>query len=409
MPASRGDREQVQHAVRRAAGRRRRRRSRSRTPRGSGSATAACRRGRAPSRARPPRRAACGLAGMRRRDAARGRAALMPRKSITSAIVLAVNWPPHAPAPGHATLLERVHLLVGHLPGGARADRLEHVLDRHVAALGSGPARSSRCRRRARGCRAARAPSRRRGSSCRSRRGRRGRRTGGPRRRARSSRRSPRARSARRACPVVPIETPSETEIVLNSIGVPPAARMPSFTCSASTRWLRLHGIVSIQVVATPTSGFARSSSVKPTRLQHRARRRAVDAVGERGAAALGGIGRLRRRRSCERWLLGRRCRRGRTRASRQAGFERGGDRRPRRPCAAQTTTDGPEPESVTPAVPWHRVVAQLGEQRRVLERGTARAGGRGRRRARSSASPAAIAAPSSAACARRRGGVGVA
>ncbi len=65
--------------------------------------------------------------------------------------------------------------------------------------------------------------------------------------------------------PVVPIETPSETEIVLNSIGVPPAARMPSLTCLASTRWLRLHGIVSIQVVATPTSGFARSSSVKPT------------------------------------------------------------------------------------------------------------------------------------------------
>ena len=65
--------------------------------------------------------------------------------------------------------------------------------------------------------------------------------------------------------PVVPIETPSETEIVLNSIGVPPAARIPSFTCFASTRWLKLHGIVSIQVVATPTSGFARSSSVKPT------------------------------------------------------------------------------------------------------------------------------------------------
>ncbi len=65
--------------------------------------------------------------------------------------------------------------------------------------------------------------------------------------------------------PVVPIETPSETETVLNSIGVPPAARIPSFTCFASTRWLKLHGIVSIQVVATPTSGLARSSSVNPT------------------------------------------------------------------------------------------------------------------------------------------------
>jgi len=32
--------------------------------------------------------------------------------------------------------------------------------------------------------------------------------------------------------------TPSLIEIVLNSIGVPPAARMPSFTASASRRWL---------------------------------------------------------------------------------------------------------------------------------------------------------------------------
>ena len=65
--------------------------------------------------------------------------------------------------------------------------------------------------------------------------------------------------------PVVPIETPSETEIVLNSIGVPPARADALLDVLASTRWLRLHGIVSIQVVATPTSGFARSSSVKPT------------------------------------------------------------------------------------------------------------------------------------------------
>src|SRR5215210_2556086 len=64
--------------------------------------------------------------------------------------------------------------------------------------------------------------------------------------------------------PSVPIETPSETEIVLNSIGVPPARRMPCFTYRASARWLRLHGIVSIHVVETPTSGRARSASVKP-------------------------------------------------------------------------------------------------------------------------------------------------
>ena len=38
--------------------------------------------------------------------------------------------------------------------------------------------------------------------------------------------------------PSVPMEVPSEMEIVLNSIGVPPAARMPALTCSASRRWL---------------------------------------------------------------------------------------------------------------------------------------------------------------------------
>ena len=64
--------------------------------------------------------------------------------------------------------------------------------------------------------------------------------------------------------PDVPIETPSETATVLNSIGVPPASRTPRFTWIARSRWLRLHGMVSIHVVPTPTIGLARSSSVKP-------------------------------------------------------------------------------------------------------------------------------------------------
>ena len=65
--------------------------------------------------------------------------------------------------------------------------------------------------------------------------------------------------------PSVPIVTPSEIAIVLNSIGVPPASRTPRLTSSASSRWFRLHGIVSIHVVTTPMFGLARSSSVKPT------------------------------------------------------------------------------------------------------------------------------------------------
>ena len=61
--------------------------------------------------------------------------------------------------------------------------------------------------------------------------------------------------------PAVPIVMPSEIAIVLSSIGVPPAARMPSLTLAASTRLLKLQGIVSIHECATPTIGLARSSA----------------------------------------------------------------------------------------------------------------------------------------------------
>ncbi len=64
--------------------------------------------------------------------------------------------------------------------------------------------------------------------------------------------------------PRVPIVMPSEIATVLNSIGVPPAARMPSLTFAASARRWKLHGIVSIQVEATPMIGFERASASKP-------------------------------------------------------------------------------------------------------------------------------------------------
>ena len=76
--------------------------------------------------------------------------------------------------------------------------------------------------------------------------------------------------------PSVPIVMPSEIETVLNSIGVPPAARTPSFTSAASVRRWRLHGPISIHVLATPMSGFLRSASEKPARFQHGAGRRAA-------------------------------------------------------------------------------------------------------------------------------------
>ena len=64
--------------------------------------------------------------------------------------------------------------------------------------------------------------------------------------------------------PDVPIVMPSEMAIVLNSIGVPPAARMPSLTFAASARRPKLHGIVSVHVEATPMIGLASASWSKP-------------------------------------------------------------------------------------------------------------------------------------------------
>ena len=64
--------------------------------------------------------------------------------------------------------------------------------------------------------------------------------------------------------PLVPIVIPSEIATVLNSIGVAPASRMPSFTFAASARRWKLHGIVSIQVEATPMIGLAMASSSNP-------------------------------------------------------------------------------------------------------------------------------------------------
>ena len=57
---------------------------------------------------------------------------------------------------------------------------------------------------------------------------------------------------------------PSEIAIVLNSIGVPPASRIPSLTLALSARRWKLQGIASIQVLATPTMGLASASSSKP-------------------------------------------------------------------------------------------------------------------------------------------------
>lgn len=64
--------------------------------------------------------------------------------------------------------------------------------------------------------------------------------------------------------PSVPIEMASEMVIVPNSIGIPPAASIPSIAASAtSSRWT-LHGVMSAAGFGTPMMGEERSSSSNP-------------------------------------------------------------------------------------------------------------------------------------------------
>jgi len=64
--------------------------------------------------------------------------------------------------------------------------------------------------------------------------------------------------------PVWPIATPSQTAIVLNSNGTPPAWRMASFTTRAtSLRWT-WPGTTSQKLLATPMNGLSMSTSFKP-------------------------------------------------------------------------------------------------------------------------------------------------
>ena len=65
--------------------------------------------------------------------------------------------------------------------------------------------------------------------------------------------------------PSWPIEIPSETEIVPNSIGNASAARTPSLARLASRSRERLQGVISFHEDAIPTCGLRQSSSPIPT------------------------------------------------------------------------------------------------------------------------------------------------
>ena len=64
--------------------------------------------------------------------------------------------------------------------------------------------------------------------------------------------------------PAVPCVWLSDTAMVLNSSGTPPAASTPSATAAARSRWVRLHGIVPVHVEAIPTIGPPSRSGSMP-------------------------------------------------------------------------------------------------------------------------------------------------
>ena len=65
--------------------------------------------------------------------------------------------------------------------------------------------------------------------------------------------------------PSWPIEMPSDTAMVVNSRGNPPAASTPCLDRLARRSSGRLQGVTSFQEEATPTWGLAQSSSPMPT------------------------------------------------------------------------------------------------------------------------------------------------
>ena len=61
------------------------------------------------------------------------------------------------------------------------------------------------------------------------------------------------------------MEIPSDTEIVPNCIGKPPASITPFLDALAKRSSERLQGVTSFQEDAIPICGFSQSASVMPT------------------------------------------------------------------------------------------------------------------------------------------------
>src|ERR1700735_900832 len=65
--------------------------------------------------------------------------------------------------------------------------------------------------------------------------------------------------------PGVPMEIPSDTVIVLKVTAFAPAPSAPPATSRASSSICILQGVKLLHVEATPTWGFSKSASLKPT------------------------------------------------------------------------------------------------------------------------------------------------
>ena len=71
--------------------------------------------------------------------------------------------------------------------------------------------------------------------------------------------------TSEKCIPSWPIEIPSETEMVPNCIGNPPASITPLRDALARRSSERLHGVISFHDEAIPICGFLKSSSFIPT------------------------------------------------------------------------------------------------------------------------------------------------
>ena len=101
---------------------------------------------RARPRARPARAAAAAFASRSSAGISPSPGSASPRQSIATAIVFAVNWPAHVPAPGHATRSISSSSARSSSPRSCARDRLPHVEDRQLAVAAAARPAAGRCR-----------------------------------------------------------------------------------------------------------------------------------------------------------------------------------------------------------------------------------------------------------------------